>query len=74
MHARQSRDQKGAHISPMLKLGQGQIVPLTLMVKLAILYETLPPPLLELFVGWHARGMLMDRFRVYLSHLSFACP
>ena len=65
---------KREHLSPMPKLGKGQHIPLTSMVKLAIQYETLPPPLFELAVGWHARGMVMELSRVSLSNLSFASP
>ena len=67
MHARQSR----AKGNTFYRSGQGQILPLTSMVELAILYETLPPPLFQLSVGWHAWGMVMELSRVSLSHLFF---
>ena len=66
---------KGNTCHQCLSYGHGQQLPLTSMVKLAIQYETLPPPLFEVFVGWHARGMVMELSRVSLSHLSFlSCP
>ena len=72
MCARQSREQKGTHFKAQEK---GICLQVTSMVDLAILYETLPPPMfLQLSIGWHARSMVMELSGVSLSHLSFACP